>query len=104
MEKELCKKCGNLATYWYMPGYFDKSSPYHCENCVPRNCECNHRYVDVNAYFPPLDEPDFPTEKDHQIEWIEEGKIWCSLDEKGRHYPCCEYMYDEEGFDIDDEE
>ena len=100
MEKELCKKCGNLAVYWYMPGFIDKSSPYFCEDCVSRGCECGHRYVDVNAYYPPLDEPDLPTEKDYPIKWIEEGKIWCSVDENGREYPCGgEYMYDKNGFE-----
>ena len=104
MEKEVCKKCGNLAVYWYMPGYMDKGNPFSCEECVSRSCECNHRYVDVNAYFPSLDEPDLPTEKDEPFIWIEEGKIWCYVDEKGRPYPCCEYMYSETGFDKDEDE
>ena len=98
MEKQLCN-CGSLATYWYMPGYLDKSSPYYCEECVPRGCDCNHRYVDVNAYYPLLDEPDLPKEKDYPIKWIEEGKIWCKIDTEGREYPCAEFMYDDEGYD-----
>ena len=88
-----------------MPGYIDKSSPYSCEECVTRGCDCGHRYVDVNSYYPPLSEPDLPTEKDYPIKWIEEGKIWCRIDEKGREYPCGgEYMYNEEGFEKCDED
>jgi len=33
----------------------------------------------------------------------EEG-FWINLDERGRPYPCCEYDYDEEGFDFSDEQ
>jgi len=102
MELELCRKCGKKAVYWYMPGYIDNSSPYSCEDCVPRGCECGHRYVNVNAYHPPLSNPDLPTEKDYPIKWIEEGKIWCHVDDKGREYPCGgEYDYNEDGYEKD---
>jgi hypothetical protein len=36
------------------------------------------------------------------IDWKRYGKNqWYYIDEKGRPYPCCEYDYDEKGFDID---
>lgn len=75
MDKKLCD-CLAIATYWYMPGYMDKSNPYHCEDCVPRGCECREIHSDVNSYYPPLDNPILPTQKDYPIEWIEEGKIY----------------------------
>jgi hypothetical protein len=65
--KELCD-CGKVASWCYLPGFSD-GSPYFCDDCVHRGCSCNHRYVNVNAYHPPLDEPELPTEEDHPIKW-----------------------------------
>lgn len=98
-EFEKCN-CGNIATWWYAPASDrEYGNRYYCDNCVHRGCSCNHRYVDVDAYHPPLDNPDIPTEKDKPWIWIEEGKIWTNVDSKGREYPCCEYFYEEEGFE-----
>jgi len=91
--KELCK-CGQVAVWLYMPGYMDGSSPFHCDGCVNRGCSCNHRYVDVKSLEP--DNPVVP------FVWIEEGKVWASVDEKGRQFPCVEYDYSEEGYDIEE--
>ena len=97
VEFEKCD-CRNKATWLYMPG-FREGSPFFCDDCVNRGCECNHRYVDVNAYHPPLENPDMPEGIDWK--WIEKDKIWCSIDDKGREWPCCEYDYDEEGYEKD---
>lgn len=103
MKKELCE-CGQVATWDYMPGYGNGGNSYHCDACVPRNCECNHRYVDIHSYHPPLGQPDLPDgEEGVDWKWLEAGKIWCHIDENGREYPCIEYDYSEEGYDIDDE-
>lgn len=97
--KELCD-CGKIAVWVYMPGYSEGGNPYHCEDCVPRGCSCNHRSVDVNAYHPPLEEPDFPDgEEGIDWKWIEPNKTWCYIDDEGREYPCCEYDYDAPGFE-----
>lgn len=96
--KDLCD-CGKVATWCYMPGYSSGKNPNYCDNCVPRGCECCHRYVDPNSYHPPLDNLDMPSEEDKPYIWIEEGKIWAHVDEKGRLFPCCEYIYDEDGWD-----
>jgi hypothetical protein len=62
----------------------------------------------------PMDLPEGIEGKDWK--WIEHdgddyiGKItkdegfWIYLDSKGKPNPCVEYWYDEEGFDIDDED
>ena len=92
--------CGKLAVWIYEPG-FSNGSPFFCDDCVPRGCTCNHYYVDVNSYHPPLENPNSPEESDHPIKWIEIDKIWCRVDEKGREYPCCEYGYDQNGFDFE---
>lgn len=88
-DKELCD-CGKVAVWLYSPGYSGGGNPYHCDDCVHRGCDCNHRYEE-------------PEKEDYPIKWIDD-KTWCCLDEKGREYPCVEYWYDGEGFDKDDEE
>jgi hypothetical protein len=99
MSKELCS-CGAVAVWDYMPGFSNGSSSLFCDDCVPRGCACNHRYSDVNAYHPPLEKPDLPDgEEGKDWKWVSEG-VWCHIDEKGREYPCVEYMYDEDGWDI----
>jgi len=97
-KKEVCE-CGEIATWLYMPSSND--SPFYCDLCVPRGCSCNHRYVDVNAYQPPLESPDLPTDEDLPIKWIEENKIWCHVDENGKEFPCVEFMYEEDGWYIE---
>ena len=67
MEKEKCD-CGAVAVWCYMPGYSGGGNPHHCEDCVPRGCSCEWRWVATDAYFPPNEAPDLP-------EGIE-GKNW----------------------------
>ena len=97
--KDLCD-CGKVATWCYMPGFGSGENSNFCDECVNRGCECNHNYVDVNAYHPPLDSPDLPEgEEGVDWKWIEPDKVWCYLDELGREYPCCEYMHSESGWE-----
>lgn len=101
LNKELCD-CGKIATWVYMPGYSGGGNPYSCDDCVHRGCGCNNYYVDVNAYHPPLENPELPDgEEGKDWKWIEVGKEWCYIDELGREYPCCEYEYEEDGWEID---
>jgi hypothetical protein len=101
LNRELCE-CGKFAIWCYFPGYLDNSNPYFCDDCVPRGCTCNHRYVDVNAYESSLEQPDLPAIEDEPIKWIQNEKVWCHVDEKGREFPCCEYGYNENGWSKDD--
>lgn len=103
-EKILCD-CGKLAVWCYVPGYRDGSSPYVCDDCVNRECECGHRYIDPHSYDPPLESEDHPIGIEG-VDWIwvsYEKKAWQKIDEKGRPYPCCEYHYDQDGFDVYEE-
>lgn len=109
MEKWMCSVCKEkLAVYYYMPSYKGKieAEEYFCDDCVPRGCSCEENHVDPNAYGPePLSEPYLPKGIEGvDWKWIEKDKIWCSIDEKGRQYPCCEFMYDEDGFEKDEDE
>jgi len=104
MSKKYCD-CGKPATWIYMPG-FREGSPFFCDDCVHRGCSCNHRYVSADAYHPPLENPDVPEGVENvDWKWVDEEKtIWANVDENGRFYPCCEYDYDEDNFDWDDDE
>lgn len=68
-----CCKCNLMATWWYMPG--DAINCFYCDKCVPRGCSCNREYDEngniIKEYF----------------------------DDIGRSLPCCEYDYDENGYD-----
>ena len=96
MEKEICSICNEkMAVWYYMPGY-DGESPYYCDDCVPRGCSCNHYSIRDEDYFPPGGVK--PTLEDGQIKWIDDH-TWASVDSQEREYPCCEYDYDENGFE-----
>jgi hypothetical protein len=99
MGKELCD-CGKMAVWFYMPGYEGKKDeqPYYCEECVPRGCSCNHYSTRGDDYSPPGEDGIYPTESDQPVKWLDDH-TWTSVDEQGREYPCCEYDYDEKGFD-----
>jgi hypothetical protein len=104
MSKELCD-CGKVSVWVYMPGYSNGGNSYSCDDCVHRGCSCNYRYVNVNAYHPPLDNPDLPEGIESQDwKWLDEEKThWCHIDEKGREYPCAEYAYSEDGWETEEE-
>lgn len=99
--KELCD-CGKMAVWLYMPGYSKGGNPFSCDDCIisegnKNGCSCNWSYGDL---------PEGIEGKDWR--WVEGEDIpkethFIYLDERGRPFPCCEYEYDEEGFDIDDE-
>jgi hypothetical protein len=81
-------------------------SHYLCDNCISssdsdyKGCSCNWNYIDVNAYYPPLDNPELPEgEEGINWKWVEKDICWQNIDEKGRPYPCCEYEYSEFGWD-----
>lgn len=97
--KELCD-CNKKAVWNYMPGFSNGDNSFFCDDCVPRGCICNHRHVNINAYHPPLDNPDYPKGIEGvDWKWIEKDVTWTSIDSKKREYPCCEYDYNEDGYD-----
>lgn len=75
MVKEICCQCQckSLAVWMYMPS--DRDGEYlYCEEHVPsRGCDCNIK---------------------------EDGSQ--STDSEGRKFPCCEYDYNEKGFEVED--
>ena len=116
MAKEICSGCNEKMAVWmYITGFGDKSSPYFCDDCVisPEDkigCSCNWHYGKRQEGLP-IDLPEGVEGKDWK--WVEhegdeyidpiskeEDGYWIYLDERGRPYPCAEYDYDEEGFDV----
>ena len=100
MEKELCK-CGKMAVWIYMPGYSKGQSPFHCDDCVPRGCACEMwslKEMTPEEYY--KDSPDFDKSWVKYLDGEYEG-YWVPVDDMGRKWPCCEYHYDEEGFDLE---
>ena len=90
-----------------MPGY-GWPNPYLCDDCVihPSNtlgCSCNwHNLKDETPEGVEWNDwKILEFEGDEYMEKItrEEG-YWIYLDERGRPYPCVEYEYDKDGFDI----
>jgi len=93
-------KCGKIATWLYMPGS-DLQDDAKCDDCVPRGCTCNT--------FPTIYED---AEDKYEIspkgiegkdwEWVEKDEYFRDLDGEGRELPCCEWWYNEEGWDEDE--
>ena len=108
MAKHLCD-CGKIALYCYMPASDNRFNPYVCDDCISsvadEGCSCNWHYTNVNAYHPPLDNPELPEgEEGKDWRWVPNHKdqgAWQYLDDKGRPYPCCEYDFNEQGYDIE---
>jgi hypothetical protein len=104
INKDLCD-CGAIAVWSYGPGFSNGDNSNFCEDCVPRGCSCNHKYVSVDSYQPPLEDPYLPEgDEGKDWKWLDEKKThWCYIDEKGREYPCSEFFYDEDGWDNEEE-
>ena len=70
--KNPCSKCDGMAIWMYMPSSetMQKKDRYLCDEHIKRGCSCN---IDPNSGLE-------------------------DTDEQGRLYPCCEYLYNDEGF------
>lgn len=73
--KYKCCKCDKTAVWCYIPGQEGKDD-YYCDDCVRRGCSCN----------------------------IDPVTLVEDTDEKGRLFPCCEYLYDDRGFEVSEED
>lgn len=74
--KKRCFKCPAMAVWYYAPTPTANDS-YYCDACVHRGCSCN-----LIAYG------DEEGSSDEQFK-----------DDQGRLLPCCEYDYDQNGFE-----
>lgn len=83
--------CGKIAVWCYMPGFEGAPNDCFCDDCVPRGCSCNDRLKDDLKW---------ETMEEYGKLWENDDNIITDLDEQGRQLPCCEYLYEEEGFEI----
>lgn len=69
--KAKCNNCHNMAAWMYMPA--DRvNDGFYCDDCIHRGCSCNFDENGVEL-----------------------------LDDNGKPYPCCEYMFSNNGFEVD---
>lgn len=114
-NKEKCD-CGAIAVWWYAPGYSKDENSFHCDLCVPRGCSCNWNYLKKEAYGPGTLSEDCVPEGvegkdwkflerpgDEEYEEIKKGEVWVYIDENKKEYPCCEYWYEEDGWEKNEE-
>lgn len=107
MSKIKCSECDNLATWSYMPNCNENTSEgFYCDKCVPRGCSCNiydfetcGEPYDGNVVFYDKDTIDFD-EKSFYKKRKETSYYYEYLDENNQRYPCCEYDYSEDGYEI----
>lgn len=110
-NKEKCD-CGVIAVWLYAPGYKEDENSFHCDLCVPRGCSCNWNYLKSHDSLSEdcipegIDGKDWKFIErpgDEECEEIKKGEIWVYIDENKKEYPCCEYDYEKNGWDIDKE-
>lgn len=108
MKFFLCE-CGKKAEWVYMPSsdYY----PYYCDECVPRGCTCNDEYAyeyeaENGEIKKTAIEDTIQWYEKNGMKWIwkEEGKCISHVDDKGRLLPCCEYFYNENGWEAEEDE
>jgi len=69
-----CRRCAKLAIWMYLPSSScEREDKFYCDECVPRGCSCN----------------------------IDPVTLIEDTDDLGRFYPCCEYLWDDRGFEKD---
>ena len=105
VRKHRCSKCDNMAVWLYMPS--SKGRVFFCDNCVPRGCSCN---VDnIKEFGEPTNQNIMWWSKDSTIEKLDnDGSLEKSensfyyeiLDDENRRSPCCEFEYDEDGYEL----
>jgi hypothetical protein len=78
-----CDHCSKPAVWLYMPG-----SAAACDDHVPRGCSCNSELKEGISY---------ESEEAKDSKNYEE-----KLDDKSRRWPCCEWTFDEKGFDTEE--
>lgn len=75
-----CDKCRDMAVWLYAPS---DGTGFYCDSHVPRGCSCNDVPLVLGA---------------------RPGHFGADImiryrDPQGREFPCCEYNYEEDGFD-----
>lgn len=119
VRKHKCSKCGKMATWLYMPS--TKGRYFYCDDCVPRGCECNvynikdfpksENGITQTIYWNKEEyEKYFISENHYSNEEVIKGGspnkkddslYYEILDDFGRREPCCEFVYSNDGFELE---
>lgn len=108
IRKHKCSKCNKIAVWEYLPG--GKRRYFFCDDCVPRGCSCNtYNIKEFNEKIEDSDNVMWWSKEDYEkgnvegsLERKPDSFYYEYLDEQNRRYPCCEYTYSEDGFEIED--
>ena len=98
--KELCGHCkkfasGKIATWMYMPADgLLRRSPFYCDDCVPRGCDCQIEWEDGDIHPVSHKEINDGLKDEKSLAYKRHRK-----DDEGRLMPCCEFDYEEFGFE-----
>ena len=92
-EPTICD-CGATATWMH-----GTDGELYCDKCVPRGCQCNHRftlkYFEERAANVTPEEVEYmaedPSTYEYEWAWVEEGYVWEPVD-GGLPFPCCDYV------------
>lgn len=112
-----CCKCNNIATWFYIPS--GNGRRFYCDEHVPRGCTCNVDNIQdfgeptndknviwwsKNSYENFLKQETDPTKIEEYTTKTRQSDSFYyeQVDEKGRRLPCCEFDYDENGYEIED--
>lgn len=117
-EEKIKCTCGKIATWLYMPNTDNLNSPFYCDNCVSRGCNCNWRSIEEPALYGTSENKLMP-QGIEGVNWkwvdqnmataqgikqpIPEKKYWTFLDINKKEFPCCEYEYEESGYNINEQ-
>ena len=105
-NKIKCQVCNKKDAVWcYMPGHSNGIDLF-CDDCVPRGCTCNQYHIDEFNKMIVIEQNYLFWDKlrEHSTNRITNDTVYFEpLDEENRRYPCCEYLYDEDGFETDDD-
>ena len=96
-----CSECGTVATWFYMPS--GKGRRFFCDEHVPRGCRfCIDKMVHEDGMPASDARVKWRGEDDELHDERQDGlDAYCYVDEKGRPAPCCEFMYCNNGFEIE---
>lgn len=104
--------CGKDAVWCYSTGFPNVDNTYFCDDCVSSADDdpCSCQYKPISFYDKPkgFENIDYKWVTIEQLKKrmpsydfsdYNEKSEYYYLDEKGRPYPCEEYIYDENGFE-----